>query len=251
MKPAVVKPAVSKPALMKPALMKRVVAPLLAASLVVASAVPAVAKDDAARLQAFNADYVANYMGMEGAARMSLASSGSDKWKYTLTVRNSLATLSQSTVFEENGGQWRPLSGTDASSVLIKKVNKSASYDWNRGVATWTGDVKPDRAGPVKLQPGDLDAMLINLAIARDVQAGKPLRYRMVDDGRVKDMTYTVAGKEQVNIDGKPRQATKVTRTDGARQTLLWVVDGLPAPARILQRKDGRDEMDLQLKGMR
>ena len=32
-------------------------------------------------------------------------------------------------------------------------------------MATWTGDVKPDRAGPVKLQAGDLDAMLINLAI--------------------------------------------------------------------------------------
>ena len=43
----------------------------------------------------------------------------------------------------------------------------------------------------------------------------------------------------------------KVTRTDGNKQTVVWVVDGLPAPARILQRKDGQDEMDLQLKAMR
>jgi hypothetical protein len=90
------------------------------------------------------------------------------------------------------------LSGTDASAVLIKKVNKQAQYDWSKGEATWSGDVKPDRAGPVKLQPGDLDAMLVNLAIARDVNAGKPLHYRMVDDGRAKDLVYTVAGKEKV-----------------------------------------------------
>jgi hypothetical protein len=103
----------------------------------------------------------------------------------------------------------------------------------------------------VKLQAGDLDAMLVNLAIARDVAAGKPLHYRMVDDGRAKELTYTVAGKEQITVAGKSQQATKVTRTDGNKQTVVWVVDGLPAPARILQRKNGEDEMDLQLQGVR
>jgi hypothetical protein len=148
-------------------------------------------------------------------------------------------------------GRWRPLSGTDQSVVLIKKVQKQAQFDWSKGVATWTGDVKADRAGPVPLQPGDLDAMLINLAITRDVAAGKPLRYRMVDDGRAKELVYTVAGKEPITIDGKPRQATTLVRTDGNKQTLVWIVAGLPSPARILQRKDGEDEMDLQFKGMR
>ena len=219
-----------------------------AATLVAACAVPALAA--APDLKPFNADYIANYMGMEGAARMSLAPAGAS-WTYTLSVKSSLATLSQSTTFDENGGQWRPLSGTDNSNVLIKSVKKQATYDWAKGVATWTGDVKADRAGPVKLQAGDLDAMLVNLAIARDVAAGKPLKYRMVDDGRAKDLAYVVSGKEKVTIDGKSQQATKVTRTDGNKQTVVWVVDGLPAPARILPRKDGQDEMDLQLKAMR
>ena len=38
-----------------------------------------------------------------------------------------------------------------------------------------------------------------------------------------------------------------MSRTDGNKQTIVWVVDGLPVPARILQRKGGKDEMDLQL----
>lgn len=202
-------------------------------------------------LKPFDADYVAHYMGMEGDALMSLAPAGDGRWKYTLRIRSSLASLSQSTVFDENGGQWRPLSGTDTSSVLIKKTNKTATYDWDRGVATWSGDVKPDRSGPVDLRAGDLDAMLVNLAIARDATAGKPLQYRMVDDGRAKDMRYTVAGKEQISVAGKSQQATRVSRTEGDKQTILWVVDGLPAPARILQRKDGRDEIDLRLKAVR
>ena len=219
-----------------------------AATLVAACAVPALAA--APDLKPFNADYVANYMGMEGAARMSLAPAGAS-WTYTLSVKSSLATLSQSTTFDENGGQWRPLSGTDNSNVLIKSVKKQATYDWAKGVATWTGDVKADRAGPVKLQAGDLDAMLVNLAIARDVAAGKPLKYRMVDDGRAKDLAYVVSGKEKVTIGGKSQQATKVTRTDGNKQTIVWIVDGLPTPARILLRKDGKDEMDLKLTSVR
>jgi hypothetical protein len=111
--------------------------------------------------------------------------------------------------------------------------------------------VKADRAGPVKLQNGDLDAMLINLALARDVAAGKPLRYRMVDDGRVKQLNYQVSGKESITVAGKAHQATKVTRVDGDKQELVWVVDGMPAPVRILRRKGGQDEMDLRLTALR
>ncbi len=131
-----------------------------------------------------------------------------------------MASLNQTTVFEDSNGQWRPVSGSDTSAVLIKRKQKNATYDWSKGEARWTGDVKPERAGPVKLQSGDLDAMLINLAIVRDFAAGKPLRYRMVDDGRVKQLNYQVAGKETITVAGKPMQATKITRTDGEKQEI-------------------------------
>ena len=219
--------------------------PLLLGGAILVASAPALA------VKPFTADYEASYMGLQAQGQMTLAPVGGDRWKYTLNVHNGLAQLSQSTTFEDNKGKWRPLSGTDSSMLLVKHVNKTATYDWAKGEARWSGDVKPERSGPVALQAGDLDAMLVNLAITRDVAAGKPLHYRMVDDGRAKDLTYTVAGKEQITVDGKKQQATKVVRTDGNKQTLVWVVSGLPVPARILQRKDGNDEMDLVLKGMR
>lgn len=198
----------------------------------------------------FNAAYEANYMGLQAEGQMTLAQDGADRWKYTLNIRSNMAMLTQSTVFEDRDGQWRPLSGNDSSIVLIKKVNKTTTYDWTKNEARWSGDVKPDRAGPVKLQAGDLDGMLVNLAIARDVAAGKPLNYRMVEDGRAKQLSYQVAGKESITIGGKSHQATKVIRSDGDKQTIAWVVDGLPVPARILQRKGGQDEMDLTIKSI-
>ena len=138
----------------------------------------------------------------------------------------------------------------DRSTVLVKKVNKAATYDWSRGVASWSGDVKPERAGPVKLQAGDVDALLMNLALVRDVAAGKPLKYRMVDDGRVKPMNYSVAGKESVQVGGQAQQATKLVSTNGDRQTIIWVVDGMPVPARIQQREDGKATIDLRVQSV-
>ena len=217
---------------------------LLATALTVACG-PALA------MKPFTADYLANYMGMEANGRMTLEAAGGNRWRYNLSISNALADLNQTTVFEEHGGQWRPLSGTDSTKVLIKKTNKVADYNWSSGMASWSGDMKPDRRGPIKLQAGDMDALLINLALVRDVAAGKPLNYRMVEDGRVKQMRYTVAGKESIDIGGKPQQATKLVSSNGDKQTIAWVVEGLPVPARILQRENGEDSIDLRVRSVR
>lgn len=222
----------------------------LLAATALAMAAPLAGAAAPAALKPFTADYQASYQGVEAKGRMTLASAGPNRWRYTLDISNSLANLKQSTVFEDRDGQWRPLSGDDRSVVLVKKVNKAANYDWSRGVASWTGDVKPDRAGPVKLQAGDVDALLMNLALVRDVAAGKPLKYRMVDDGRVKPMTYSVAGKESVQIGGQSQQATKLVSTSGDRQMIIWVVDGMPVPARIQQREDGKATIDLRVQSV-
>ena len=210
----------------------------------------AIAVSPALAVKPFSADYQASYMGLKGAGTMTLVAQGGNRWKYTLDINSSVAQLRQSTVFEERNGQWRPLSSSDASLLLIKKSTKDGTYDWGKREATWQGDVKAERAGPVKLQEGDMDAMLINLALVRDVAAGKPLSYRMVDDGRAKQLTYQVEGKETITVGGKPRQATRVVRNDGDKQTIAWVVEGLPVPARILQRKDGKDDIDLTFKSL-
>lgn len=220
----------------------------LARSLLLTAALAASALAAPARaLEPFAADYQATYMGVSANASMSVEPQGGNRWKCTLTVVNPIAQLTQVTVFEDLDGQWRPLSGTDAALLLVKKIQRQAIYDWANAEARWNGDVKPERAGPVALQAGDVDGLLLNLLITRDVLAGKPLRYRLVDEGRAKSIEFTVAGKETITIGGKAHQATKVVNVSGNRQMLIWIVEGLPLPARLLQRKNGKDDIDMRI----
>ena len=103
----------------------------------------------------------------------------------------------------------------------------------------------------MKLQPGDMDALLINLAVTRDLADGKPLSYRMVDEGRVRQMQWEVVGKEPVTVDGASKQATKVVRRTDKREMYVWLVPGMPVPARVLQRENGIDTVDLTVKSVR
>lgn len=217
----------------------------------IAASVLAIASAPAAAVQAFNADYEASAMGLQGDGHMSITAQGNGRWQYTLTIKNSLVDLSQSTVFDEKDGWLRPLSSTDLSRLLVKKKTVNTSFDWGSNQATWSGDVKPERAGPVALKPGDMDALLVNLAIVRDVAAGKPLNYRMVENGNAKPMLYQVAGKEKITVGGQSRDATKVVRTSGNKELIVWVVPNMPVPARILQREGGQDSIDLKVKSWR
>lgn len=216
----------------------------LAAALTAGTALPAAA------LEPFNAEYQASYMGMQANGSMTLAREGQDRWKYSLQIRNQVADLRQMTVFEEHQGQLRPLSSNDQSVMLIRRRSVNANYDWKTAQATWSGDVKADRRGPVKLQAGDMDALLMNLAVTRDAQAGKAMAYRLVDQGRARPMQYEIAGKEQITVAGEQKQATKVVRRDEKKETIAWVVADMPVPARILQRENGQDTIDLTLKAL-
>lgn len=201
-------------------------------------------------VQPFQGQFVANYLGMQASATMTIAASQNHEYDYTLTVRNQLANLTQQTHFDEVQGQLRPLTSHDTSALLIKKRDVRTRYDWQSQQATWTGDIKTNRRGPIALQPGDMDGLLINLALARDALAGKPLNYRMVDDGRIKSLSYAVADHEDVRINGKLEHATKLVHQDNKKELFAWVVADQPVPVRLLQRENGKDVLELRLQSL-
>ena len=124
----------------------------VAASLALAS-VPAQA------LQPFSAQYEAAYKGIPASGSMSLSQQGA-RWTYSMNISNAMATMSQATVFNETGGKYVPLGSSDRSSYLMQRRSVVTRYDWRALQARWTGDVKPSRAGPVKMQAGDMDGLL-------------------------------------------------------------------------------------------
>ena len=145
--------------------MTRMLALSLAAAL-------AMAASQAHALKPFTAQYEASFKGISAGGAMTLSRQG-QRWTYAMGLRNAMANLSQATVFEEAAGRYRPLGGSDRSTYLMKTRAVVTLYNWKGMQARWTGDVKPQRAGPVAMQPGDMDALLVNLALVRDIGFGR------------------------------------------------------------------------------
>ena len=200
-----------------------------------------------AAVQHFDGRYTASYKGISASARMTLTPTSNGNWMYLLSLDHMLANMSQATVFRETGNQYQPLGSSDRSSYASIKRAITTHYNWSAGQVRWSGDVKPGRTGPVRLQAGDMDALLVNLALARDVPAGRPLNYRMVENGRARPMNYRVIGRERVTVNGRAYDATKVSQGTAAKQTLAWVVAGIPAPVKLVQRENGTDTITLRM----
>jgi hypothetical protein len=208
-------------------------------------------------LSPFTADYEVYSNGSKlGNATMRLERVAGGNWRIDLDMRGSgLVRLTglrmrQTTVFASDGVHYRPLHQVTTRRTLFSDRTRTGTYDWDAGVATWTGDLKESRRDPIALREGDLDALLIDLAVVRDARPGKTLHYRYVDGGRSREHTYVAASDPvSVEIDGLGYSATKVERVEGNDRTEVWVARGVPTPVRILQLEDGEDSTDLRLVG--
>lgn len=224
--------------------MARMLALSLAAAL-------AMAESPAHALKPFTAQYEASFKGISAGGAMTLSRQG-QRWTYAMGLRNAMANLSQATVFEEAAGRYRPLGGSDRSTYLMKTRAVVTLYNWKGMQARWTGDVKPQRAGPVAMQPGDMDALLVNLALVRDIGFGRTsMSYRLLENGKAKSMTYRVAGREKITVGGRALDTTRVVQSAGSKQTVVWIAPGVPTPVRIVQREDGSEVFRLQLTSWR
>lgn len=204
--------------------------------------------------------FVANYQVLRGGrtlgeATMQVVRGDAGRWRVDLGMRGTglvgLAGINaeQSTAFDQVGETYRPLTQSTLRKTLFTRKQTTGTYDWRLLRARWTGDVKATRRAPVALQAGDMSGLLINLAIIRDAQPGRALQYRFVDDGRVRDHRYVVATEpESVAVGEIGYSAMRVTRVQsGTEETVIWVVDGVPTPIRMLQRENGVDTYDLRL----
>ena len=224
--------------------MARMLALSLAAAL-------AMAASQAHALKPFTAQYEASFKGISAGGAMTLSRQG-QRWTYAMGLRNAMANLSQATVFEEAAGRYRPLGGSDRSTYLMKTRAVVTLYNWKGMQARWTGDVKPQRAGPVAMQPGDMDALLVNLALVRDIGFGRTsMSYRLLENGKAKSMTYRVAGREKITVGGRALDTTRVVQSAGSKQTAVWIAPGVPTPVRIVQREDGSEVFSLRIKSWR
>jgi len=229
------------------------IAALVLSTLGLSMLAPIASADD---LQPFVATYQVFHEGHQlGDATMQLSQLDAPRWRIDLgmkgrgLMRVTGLNVQQSTLFDSNGANLRPLTQSTVKRAFLSSKKSVGVYDWNARSARWTGDVKKTRTAPVALQDGDMSGLLIDLAVIRDAEPGRTLHYRFVDDGRARAHTWVVAPQtEGISVGELSYDAMRVERNeDGGDQTILWVARGVPTPIRILQREDGKDATDLRL----
>ena len=229
------------------------IAALVLSTLGLSMLAPIASADD---LQPFVATYQVFHEGHQlGDATMQLSELDAPRWRIDLAMKGrglmrvTGLNVQQSTLFDSNGANLRPLSQSTVKRAFLSSRKSVGIYDWNTRHARWTGDIKKTRTAPVALQDGDMSGLLIDLAVIRDAEPGRTLHYRFVDDGRAREHTWVVAPQtEGISVGELSYDAMRVERNeDGGDQTILWVAQGVPTPIRILQREDGHDATDLRL----
>ncbi len=228
--------------------MKHVLPTLVALLLATLPSLPA----HATSVTPFQAEYSARYKGIPASAQASLRKQG-DNWMYLMTVGNAAASMSQATVFAIRGDLFIPLGGSDRTSYLGQQRAVTTRYGWagDRQVR-WTGDVKPSRAGPVALQRGDIDGLLLQLALVRDHgQQRANSSYRVIENGRARPGNFRRAGTEQVTVGKRAVTATRYVQSDRGKTTTVWIADGIPAPVRLTQQEDGKETVRLTMNSWR
>ena len=200
-----------------------------------------------AALQPFTANYSARYKGIPASGVMVLAPRGK-QWTLAMNMENLAASMSQATLFTESrDGLLMPLGGSDTARYVGQRKAVPARFDWRALQASWSGDAKASRRGPVAIRASDVDGLLLQLALARDVPAGRPLQYRVVENGKARAMGFRRAGTESVTVNGRTLQATRVVSTADGKTTTAWIAAGVPVPVRLVQSEGGKETFSLRL----
>ncbi|MFP3514597.1 DUF3108 domain-containing protein [Pseudomonas sp. SIMBA_077] len=214
---------------------------LLALSLL---AVPAV---QAAELHPFQASYTADWkqLPMSGSAERSLVKNDNGNWTLNFKASMMIASLTESSTFDFKNDSLIPKSYSFERGGLGKSKNVSLDFDWKTNVVTGTDNKDPVS---VKLLSGMLDKSTYQLALQRDVAAGKQnMNYLVVDGDDVDTYDFRVMGSEVVDTKAGKVDAIKVERvrdpTQNKRITEMWFAknwDGLLVKLRQVE-KDGKE----------
>ena len=186
-------------------------------------ALPAV---QAADLQPFSASYTADWkqLPMSGSAERSLSKNDNGTWTLSFKASMMIASLTEESTLRLDKDTLLPQSYTFERGGLGKAKKINLDFDWSSKMVTGS-----DRGDPVKvpMNSGMLDKSTYQLALQRDVAAGKKsMSYQVVEGTDTDTYDFRVLGAEKVSTKAGSVDAIKVERvrdpTQNKRTTVMW-----------------------------
>ena len=226
-------------------------------SIAAASAIAANVVIAAEDMEPFTATYGVEWRGMgAGTSTLELVPLEGDRWSYRSrnTARGVFRlafpnAITQTSIFRIDDDKVVPLvyRAEDGSKSTGRDV--SLDFDWPGRRVTGTAE---DEAVSLELQPGIQDSLSVQIALMRELAAGRaPERFLLIDKDAVKDYRYTLEGDERVRT-ALGEFDTKVYRSqrEGSnRVTRLWLAPDLGwVPVRAQQTRGDRVEFSMVLR---
>jgi hypothetical protein len=224
--------------------------------IVIACAVFAPEAMPAESVQPFTATYGVEWRGMgAGTSTLELSRSG-EEWTYRSrnTARGifKLAfpqAITQTSVFIIRDGQVMPLAYRADDGTKSTTRDVSLDFDWVKARVTGTAEDEPVNTS---LQPGTQDALSVQIAMMRELEAGRtPERFWLIDKAELKQYMYASEGTERIDT-ALGELATVVYRSqrEGSKRiTRLWLAPSLGyLPVRARQLRGDRVEFTMTLR---
>ena len=175
----------------------------------------------AAALAPFEARYRLSLGGLTvGEARLVLRPADGGRYLYEMASRprGLLALFRRDTLTERSLWEHGP-DGTPRP-LRYERIQTGSRERRARLVFTWSPDgsgrVRNEVAGrpwAMAVPPGTLDRLLVQIALRRDLAAGrKPLEYPIADGGKLKRYRFAVLGRETVTTSAGRFEAVKIQR---------------------------------------
>ena len=179
----------------------------------------------AQELVPFTASYAADMKNIpvNGEATHSLQANADGTWQLAFHASMFVARLTEESVLRLDNDQLIPLSYRYERKGLGRGRVTTQSFDWETGIVS--GEHKKE-AFSLPTEPGLLDKTTYQLALQRDLIAGKKeMSYRVVDGDDIEQYQFRVVGEQRVTTRNGQFDAVEVERVREAgakRETTLW-----------------------------
>lgn len=148
-------------------------------------------------------------------------------------VNDTMRSLSY--VYERSGGS--------------KQRNVHLAFDWQNRIVT--NDVDGD-TWKMSIPDGAMDKLLYQIAVMRDLRAGKAkLAYEVADGGKLKTYEFHIEGDDLIETALGTLKTTRVTRNRDDRVTTIWcAVDYQYLPVQIEQVEENHGLLRLTIESL-
>ncbi len=207
----------------------------------------------------FQARYEVYGSGLSlGEAVMTLAAAGATGYRMSSEVRpNGLAALLVSGRLDEkvrgeiHEGQLWPDRYERRTETRRRNQTVQLDFDWPAGQVQARSD---QEQAQLRLAPGVLDPLSLNLRVMWDLQRGRlPDRYTLVDETELKTYQIRNEGEETLNTPLGVLRTLRVSHSKPGktRITTFWFAPEMHyLPVRVAQEKKGKEELRMEIRAV-